>query len=260
VRLAAAPLGQAGEAFGNVTAQLGCHVALERPAQNSERLGQCWLHAVGRGRLLGALPRSSGPAGRGAALLLLDIAFSRDSGGHLLIVDRIDRELEKPRQRLGRAARRGRHLAIDEPVDLRLQAGLLQATGERVGAQALRAHQGGDEFVRLHAGEYPAAQYVLVHTRQAYALSHKLAVTMRDTTTLIKALRDRGMSQTEISRRTNIPQPRLSRWEAGEVPDAADDALRLAQLVDEIEAGGDGESAGAQQPRADEASDTTTTA
>jgi transcriptional regulator with XRE-family HTH domain len=83
---------------------------------------------------------------------------------------------------------------------------------------------------------------------------------MRDTTTLIKALRDRGMSQTEISRRTNIPQPRLSRWEAGEVPDAADDALRLAQLVDEIEAGGDGESAGAQQPRADEASDTTTTA
>lgn len=59
---------------------------------------------------------------------------------------------------------------------------------------------------------------------------------MRDTTTLIKALRDRGMSQTEISRRTGIPQPRLSRWEAGEVPDAADDSLRLAALVGELEA------------------------
>jgi transcriptional regulator with XRE-family HTH domain len=54
---------------------------------------------------------------------------------------------------------------------------------------------------------------------------------MSDTTDLIKKLRATGLSQTEISRRTGIPQPRLSRWEGGEVPDAADDALKLAALV-----------------------------
>lgn len=53
---------------------------------------------------------------------------------------------------------------------------------------------------------------------------------MSDTTTIIKRLRAAGLSQSEISRRTGIPQPRLSRWEAGEVPDAADDALKLAKL------------------------------
>ena len=54
---------------------------------------------------------------------------------------------------------------------------------------------------------------------------------MSETTELIKRLRERGLSQTEIARRTGIPQPRLSRWENGEVPDAADDALKLAALV-----------------------------
>ena len=53
---------------------------------------------------------------------------------------------------------------------------------------------------------------------------------MSETTELIKRLRQRGLSQTEISRRTGIPQPRLSRWENGDVPDAADDALRLREL------------------------------
>ena len=53
---------------------------------------------------------------------------------------------------------------------------------------------------------------------------------MSDTTSIIKALRAAKLSQSEISRRTGIPQPRLSRWEAGEVPDAADDALKLAAL------------------------------
>lgn len=56
---------------------------------------------------------------------------------------------------------------------------------------------------------------------------------MSSTTELIKRLRERGMTQTEISRRTGIPQPRLSRWESGDVPDSADDALRLAALVAE---------------------------
>jgi transcriptional regulator with XRE-family HTH domain len=55
---------------------------------------------------------------------------------------------------------------------------------------------------------------------------------MRDTTELIKRLRDSGLSQTEISKRTGIPQSRLSRWENGGVPDAADDALKLKALVE----------------------------
>lgn len=36
--------------------------------------------------------------------------------------------------------------------------------------------------------------------------------------------------QTELSRLTGIPQPRLSRWEAGEVPVGADDALKLMEF------------------------------
>ena len=44
------------------------------------------------------------------------------------------------------------------------------------------------------------------------------------------------MSQSEIARRIGMPQPRVSRWEAGEVPTGADDALKLAQLLREVEA------------------------
>lgn len=54
---------------------------------------------------------------------------------------------------------------------------------------------------------------------------------MSETTDLIKHLRGRGLSQSEISRLSGIPQPRLSRWESGEVPASADDALKLAALV-----------------------------
>jgi len=50
------------------------------------------------------------------------------------------------------------------------------------------------------------------------------------TTELLRALRDIGLSQSEIARRTQIPQPRLSRWEAGDVPVGADDALKLRAL------------------------------
>ena len=57
---------------------------------------------------------------------------------------------------------------------------------------------------------------------------------MSPTTELIKALRAAKLSQTEISRRTGIPQPRLSRWENGETPDAADDALKLQALHAEV--------------------------
>ena len=57
---------------------------------------------------------------------------------------------------------------------------------------------------------------------------------MSDTTSIIKRLRASGLSQSEISRRTGIPQPRLSRWEGGEVPDAADDALKLQKLAAKV--------------------------
>lgn len=56
---------------------------------------------------------------------------------------------------------------------------------------------------------------------------------MRDmnTQTIIKRLRAKGLSQSEIGRLIGAPQPRISRWEAGEVPDSADDALKLADLL-----------------------------
>ncbi|WP_407704165.1 helix-turn-helix domain-containing protein [Xylophilus rhododendri] len=39
------------------------------------------------------------------------------------------------------------------------------------------------------------------------------------------------MTQIEISKETGIPQPRLSRWEQGDVARSADDALRLNDLA-----------------------------
>lgn len=55
---------------------------------------------------------------------------------------------------------------------------------------------------------------------------------MSTITDLIKALRGAGLSQSQISRRTGIPQPRLSRWEAGFAPDSVDDALKIKELYE----------------------------
>ena len=57
---------------------------------------------------------------------------------------------------------------------------------------------------------------------------------MSATTELIRGLRAIGLTQSEIARRTNIPQPRLSRWERGEAPESADDALKLRDLHAEL--------------------------
>lgn len=57
---------------------------------------------------------------------------------------------------------------------------------------------------------------------------------MSATTELIRSLRAIGLTQSEIARRTNIPQPRLSRWENGEAPESADDALKLHSLHAEL--------------------------
>ncbi|ASC63622.1 transcriptional regulator [Achromobacter denitrificans] len=54
---------------------------------------------------------------------------------------------------------------------------------------------------------------------------------MDTATDLIKRIRASGMTQSEISRRTGIPQPRLSRWEAGAPSAGANDALKLAELA-----------------------------
>jgi transcriptional regulator with XRE-family HTH domain len=57
---------------------------------------------------------------------------------------------------------------------------------------------------------------------------------MSSTHELLKRLRAMGLSQSEIARRTGIAQPKLSRWESGEVPDSADHALKLLKLVTEL--------------------------
>lgn len=57
---------------------------------------------------------------------------------------------------------------------------------------------------------------------------------MSATTDLLASLVALGLTQTEIARRTGIPQPRLSRWLNGEAPDSADDALTLHCLHAEL--------------------------
>lgn len=53
---------------------------------------------------------------------------------------------------------------------------------------------------------------------------------------IIVRLRARGLSQAEIGRRVGCPQPRISRWEAGNAPSSVDDSLRLKALLEEVEA------------------------
>ena len=60
---------------------------------------------------------------------------------------------------------------------------------------------------------------------------------MSKTADLIIRLRKGGLSQSEISRRTGIPQPRLSRWENAAEPSSTDDVLMLAELERDLAAG-----------------------
>ena len=46
----------------------------------------------------------------------------------------------------------------------------------------------------------------------------------------------RTLSQSEIARRTGIAQSKISRWEAGDVPAGASDALKLIELAKEVAA------------------------
>lgn len=52
---------------------------------------------------------------------------------------------------------------------------------------------------------------------------------------LIRDIRTVGkLSQTEISRKTGISQPRISKWSTGQVAAGADDALKLLALAREL--------------------------
>lgn len=51
---------------------------------------------------------------------------------------------------------------------------------------------------------------------------------------ILGRLRSARLSQAEISRRTGIPQPRLSKWWNGRAPRSADDVLALARLAAEL--------------------------
>jgi len=54
---------------------------------------------------------------------------------------------------------------------------------------------------------------------------------MKTTVENIQILRNAGFTQTEIAKKSGVPQCRISRWERGEVPRAAEDALKLAELA-----------------------------
>lgn len=70
---------------------------------------------------------------------------------------------------------------------------------------------------------------------------------MNAVTSLLHRLKAQGLTQVEISRRIGIPQPRLSRWAGGVVPPGAEDALKLKELLDEVEAGAREPAAGLSQ-------------
>lgn len=54
---------------------------------------------------------------------------------------------------------------------------------------------------------------------------------MNPTVLTLAKLREHGLSQSEISRRTGISQSKLSRWERGDVPLALLDAIKLDELL-----------------------------
>lgn len=53
---------------------------------------------------------------------------------------------------------------------------------------------------------------------------------MSEITSIVRRLRQRGMSQAAIAKQAGIAQPTVAKWEAGRVPKAADAALRLRAL------------------------------
>lgn len=63
-----------------------------------------------------------------------------------------------------------------------------------------------------------------------------MILSMSQITDIIKRLRAEPyrLTQCFIARKTGIPQPRISRWEAGNTPPAANDVLKLLALAREV--------------------------
>ena len=58
---------------------------------------------------------------------------------------------------------------------------------------------------------------------------------MKRTKDIIETLTGQyGLTQADITRQTGIPQPRMSRWAAGLIPNGADDALKLVALAEKL--------------------------
>ncbi len=55
---------------------------------------------------------------------------------------------------------------------------------------------------------------------------------MKTTQHILRELTSRGLRQADIRRKTGIPQARLSKWLAGQVPPSADDSLKLLALLE----------------------------
>lgn len=66
------------------------------------------------------------------------------------------------------------------------------------------------------------------------AIQRCIVTAMLTTQSIILELRKRGLTQTEIAKKTGIPQPRICRWEAGDVPKSVDDAFALNRLLDKV--------------------------
>lgn len=58
---------------------------------------------------------------------------------------------------------------------------------------------------------------------------------MNEVQQLLNRVAQGGLSQTAISKKTGIPQPRLSRWFKGKAPVGAADALKLKRLCEELD-------------------------
>lgn len=55
-----------------------------------------------------------------------------------------------------------------------------------------------------------------------------------DITSMLKTILDSGVTQTSISADTGIPQPRISRWASGDVPDSVNDVMVIQQIYEKV--------------------------
>lgn len=83
----------------------------------------------------------------------------------------------------------------------------------------------------------PLNKYFRLHVDKRMPWGIDCAPMSQTTDLILRILALGKMSQIELSRRTGIPQPRLSKWQRGVTPDSADDVLLLVQLESDLLAG-----------------------